>query len=520
MVKRLSKLKLLSKTKRLHILTSVEIEDLYLRPKLSADERTCLFELNQEEQKILSFDISTATKVDAIIRLGYFRQKQQFFQFDLSEVNDDVKHILERYFLPAVLDKKAIAREVKLSNQQWVLQITGYKFFDQNQHLPELINKAKKLCQLSTDPVFIFRELLTSVNHLKITRPGYSAFQKIISHALMSEQQRVSKTLKEHLSSEEKWQLFKLLEREDNFYAITSLKQQPKNFKPTAIRQEIRYYEQYNPLYKISKRVLPLLEISKIGIEYYASLVEHYTVRALSRTNPDQASLWLLCFISNRYRHMLDNLATMFIYTANQYQDDVKKQAEVLLLIHSLTPDEQKRAMAKLLRIYTDKTVNENQPFKTIKKFVYSNILPPEQINRVADELDHQEQQKIHQTQFTWQAVDEYANTYRPLLRTLLKVLVFEGPQHTTLQKAYHFLNGVFESEQPLSEIPFNKFPTQFINIKIFDFIFDSEKKIIDTDRYEYECYQQLATHLNDRSLFLRESINYQSLTDELLPEW
>src|SRR5690606_22185422 len=118
-----------------------------------------------------------------------------------------------------------------------------------------------------------------------------------------------------------------------------------------------------------------------------------------------------------------DNLATMFIFIANQYQTDVSKQAETLLLIHSLSPDEQKMALAKLIRVYTDKTVNENQSFKTIKKFVYASILPAERIDQVASELETSEQQKIVQTQFTWQAVDEFANTYRPLLRALLKVL-------------------------------------------------------------------------------------------------
>ncbi|CAN5464588.1 hypothetical protein BH10PSE19_BH10PSE19_11120 [soil metagenome] len=482
----------LSKTKRLRILTSTEIDDLYSRPQLTEDERTWLFELNTTERKILVSSISNTAKVNAIIQLGYFKRKQQLFQFDLHEVPDDVDHVIGRYFTPATLDKYTLGRAAKLNNQQWVLRTTEYTLFSQEQHASILLKKAEKLCRLSVNPVFIFRELLAELTQKKITRPGYSTLQKFISSVLMSEQERISQIFKDRLPAQERTQLFSLLDYKENFYAVTLLKQQPKNFKPTAVRQEIAYYEQYQHMYQIAKRLLPMLEISKNGIEYYASLVEHYTVQSLSRIHADQTCLWLLCFIYHRCQRMLDNLATMFIYTANQYQDDVIKQAEALLLIHSLSPDEQKSALAKLIRVYTDKTVNENQSFKTIKKFVYTTILPAERIEQVADELDNKAQQKMIQTQFTWQAVDEFANTYRPLLRALLKVLVLDGAQHKGVQKAYCFLRESIKQEQSLLKIPFDKFPIQFISDKISAFIYDDEKKTINTDRYEYECYRQI----------------------------
>lgn len=333
----------LSKTKRLNILTAEEIDDLYSRPKLTEDEKIGLFELSSDEQSILTSKISVAAKVDAIIRLGYFKQKPLFFQFKLAEVPDDVHHVIERYFNSSTLDKPSLGREAKLRNQQWVLNITGYTLYSEPLHAPQLLTKAEALCRLSVNPVFIFRELLIEIAKNKITRPGYSTFQKIISSALMSEQKRINQIFKEHLSDKEKTQLFNLLDREDHFYAVTLLKNQPKNFKPTAIRQEIEYYQQYQSLYQIAKRLLVTLEISKNGVAYYASLVEHYTPQSLNRINSNQTCLWLLCFIYHRCQRMLDNLATMLIYIANQYGVDVKNQAEALLLLHTLSPDEQKK---------------------------------------------------------------------------------------------------------------------------------------------------------------------------------
>ena len=508
-----------SKTRRLRILTTNEINDLYARPEFTEDERMCFFELNSNEQKILDANMSNAAIVDVIIRLGYFKQKHQFFNFKLTEVYEDVKHILNRYFPRSTLDKNSIGRLAKLNNQQWVLRMTGHQLF-RKQHSSILNKKAENLCRISVNPVFIFRELLAEVTQKKITRPGYSTFQKIIACALVSEQERISQIFKDNLSEPEKTQLLNLIGHKESFYDITLLKQQPKNFKPTAIHQEVEYYEQYQQLYQVVKRLLSVLKISKNGVAYYASLVEHYTVQALNRTNANQTCLWLICFVYYRCQRMLDNLATMLIYTANQYRDEVKKQAEALLLIHSLSPDEQKKALAKLIRVYTDKTFNERQTFKAVKRYVYSTILPLERIEQVANELDNQEQQKLYQTQFTWQAVDEFANTYRPLLRALSKALVFDGLQHKAVQKAYNFLRDILKRNKPLSKVSFDKFPVQFIRRNVSSFIYDDINKTIDTDRYEYECYQQIACYLNGRSLFLNDSINYQSLAAELLPEW
>jgi hypothetical protein len=100
----------LPKTKRLNILTPVEIDDLYARPQLTEDQRINLFELDRDEQKILVSNLSTPAKIDAIVRLGYFKLKQQFFQFDLREVSEDVRHIMERYFSSTVLEKHTITR--------------------------------------------------------------------------------------------------------------------------------------------------------------------------------------------------------------------------------------------------------------------------------------------------------------------------------------------------------------------------------------------------------------------------
>ena len=88
----------LSKTKRLSILTDVEVANLFSRPQFTEEERINRFELLSEEQSILSMNLSVETKIDAIIRFGYFKQTSQFFSFTLQEVTEDVLHVVERLF--------------------------------------------------------------------------------------------------------------------------------------------------------------------------------------------------------------------------------------------------------------------------------------------------------------------------------------------------------------------------------------------------------------------------------------
>jgi TnpA family transposase len=509
----------LSKTKRLSILTDAEITNLFSRPQFTEEERINRFELLPEEQGILSMNLSIETKVDAIIRFGYFKQTSQFFSFTLQEVAEDVQHVVERYFPEAVLAKQRLGHEAKLRSQQWVLNTTGFQLFNTAKHTPSLMEQAEQLCRLSVNPTFIFRELLLSVGKNKITRPGYSTFQKIISNALLAEQDRISHIVKTHLAEDDKAQLRELLKQEEHFYAVTLLKDQPKNFKPTAVRKEIEYFDKYHALYQMAKRLLPLFEISKNGIDYYASLIEHYTVQSLTRLNENQTCLWLLCFIYHRGQRMLNNLATMFIFIANQYQDEIIEVTKAALLVNSLSSDEKKLTLAKLIRVFTDKKVDEYQIFKQIKRKVYKTILPSKSIEHMADELEKPEQ-TLTQTEFFWQAVDNLSDTYRPLLRGLLKTLDLHGDQHKSLQEAYEFLRTTLKSNKSLSDQPFDKIPFKFIGPKLSPFIYNKEQKIIHTQRYEYECYRQLGNAINGRSLFISDSINYQSLKDELIPDW
>lgn len=68
-------------SKRIKILKQSEIDELYEIPKFTDDERKWYFELHGNESKLLTFSGNKKTKVDAILQLGYFKAKNQFFKY-------------------------------------------------------------------------------------------------------------------------------------------------------------------------------------------------------------------------------------------------------------------------------------------------------------------------------------------------------------------------------------------------------------------------------------------------------
>jgi len=505
-------------SRRIGILNQSEINDLYQIPKFTDDERSWYFELNGKEQKLLEFSGNTKTKADVILQFGYFKAKNQFFQYRYDDVQADINYILTQYFDSAYIGKFSISREIKRKNQKRILNFLGYKYFRKTKHEDFLLAKARELSRVSVCPVFIFRELIEFVYKGKMTVPGYTTLQDIISKALSFEQQRIKRILKKQLSPEEEKELLQLIQSKDSFYAVTSLKKMPKNFKPTAIYNEINHYQNYSYLYQVAKRILPALKISNNSIIYFAELVDHYTARGLDRQNKDQTCLWLLCFIFNRTKRILDNLVLMFSYVANQYQVDVDKETKALILANAIEKNDNDDRIAKLLRIFIDASIDDSLPFKIIKEKEAYEIALPEMINQISASFENKA--KDYQSQFTWKAVKKLSPTYKPVLRALLKTIPFESEQHKALKKAIDFLKLSLLGTKPLSKIPFEEFPKQHISKKRKRYIYDGNEKNVFTDCYEYHCYQQIKKYVDAGSIFVNESINYRPLSSELLQEW
>ncbi len=506
--------------RRIRILPENEINDLFERPVFNDEERLAWFELTEEERLLLAPKKTLESKIDLMLQIGYFKAKQQFFTYLFEDVPEDVSYILDRYFPGRVLEKSRIGRETKRINQCSVMDHFGYTLFNAPIHIPMLLAKAKLLCHVSNDPLFLFRGIFDYLKSCKITIPGYTTFQEhIISVAIQKESERLYCGLSLNMSVLEREAMLALLDQSDECYTITCLRQHPKNFKLTTIRSEVERFEKILPCAQIALRILPLLNLSKTAIQYYASLVDHYTVQGLTRINENQTCLWLLCFVYQRYRLMIDNLTTMLCYTCNQYEADIKAKTVELFNIELQNPPDSGWKLAKTLRFFKDPE-KKGKRFSTIIDDVHV-FFDADQMDQTIDRLEnHEKNLKELRIKCEWLAVDALAATFKQPLRLLIKTLNLNGDQHLNLQKAYTFLKHKIGNEIPLSKVDFEQFPLQFITLENADCIYNKNTKVVHTNRFEYECYHRIAVAINNSTLFVTDSAHYGNLKDELTPNW
>ncbi len=106
-----------STPRRLRILTDEEIEALYSRPSLSADERADYFTLTSVEQELLRSVRGLSPQIAFLLQLGYFKAKQLFFPLDVEESAADVAYLRARYFPDSAhvdlqpLNKRTVLRQ-------------------------------------------------------------------------------------------------------------------------------------------------------------------------------------------------------------------------------------------------------------------------------------------------------------------------------------------------------------------------------------------------------------------------
>lgn len=177
---------------RLSILSDEEIQDLYGLPQFNDEDRQLYFDLSPAEKAAAGAIRTASVAAHLILELGYFKAKRQFFAFDAENVEDDLRYILQAYFPGrGVGDIKSPSRPTRASLQKTVLDLFEYRLCDAGEKT-DLEAKAQRFAKLSTQPIFILRELLQQLTINRIVAPSYTTLQDIVGGAVSSERTRIT----------------------------------------------------------------------------------------------------------------------------------------------------------------------------------------------------------------------------------------------------------------------------------------------------------------------------------------
>lgn len=121
-----------------------------------------------------------------------------------------------------------------------MLSLFGYVLFSKEKHNKLLSDKATNAARLSTDPLFIFQEILTWFEENKLVLAGYTTLQDMISNALYAEQERISTIINAQLTNLEIKSLLQLLEQQEGHFRVTTLKKNLKISNPKPFIKRLR----------------------------------------------------------------------------------------------------------------------------------------------------------------------------------------------------------------------------------------------------------------------------------------
>src|SRR3990167_2572392 len=497
-----------NKSKRLNILSDDECKALYNRPTFSTLEREHFFSLSKPEWKLiekLNFDNS----VYFILQMGYFQAKSQFFNVTTKNTADDIKFITEK-----VLSRQKTVVNFPSRNSQRKMKNMILSFLQYVDSVStaksECKERLKTVLQRLHNPSEIFKELLHFLSQKRIMLPAYTTMQEIISNAIVAEENRLKNKVQEGLPKHIKKDLLSLLTIDGDFYKLTDLKHDLRNFNYGQITDEVTKHNAYKKLYYFSKKFIPLLEISIGKINYYASLATYYTVYKLKRMPETLANLYMLCYVFHRHQKMSDNLTQAFNFKVDNYDSDASTEADKVILAEKkqLNIDDEK--MGVLIGYYTEEPLFD-WTFRNVAEKAYET-LPKEEIDKLKR---HYSKKGNYKEQLIWEYYIKIQRTITRNIRPIFKALHINCDQeNNAVFKAAQFMQSLFLRDKTLEDVKQDDIPRKIISKQVEPYIIKDGK--IDLFKYEFLVYLKLRKCIGNHKIYLNDTVQFKSFQEDI----
>jgi len=507
------------RNKRLTILSEAEKLALYGLPNFDDFQRIEFLAMTDDERSLAFRRNGLLARIYCLLQIGYFKAKQAFFRFSLSDVPpDDIAFLLQRYFpgQAPILQQPLSAKEYYAQRKE-ITALFGYRLW-LDEDLPRLLNKASLLAKMDVTPAFLLSELMAFLIGQRIVRPGYTTLQTVISDALSAERQRLEQRVEGALDDAARTALQKLLVRENTLSELAAIQQDAKNFGHKMMVAERQKRATLAPFYTIAKALLPNLDISILNIAYYASLADYYTIYDLRRLPSGLCHLYLLCYAWQRYRQLSDNLVDALGYHMQRLEDDTKETANQQATQAQAERQQAVPRVGRLLLLYVDDRLEDTTPFGTVRRQAFS-IMPKETLLSTGKLLS---EKPINQMHLRWLAVDKQSGRSTKNLRPLAMALDFDSSVvDSPWLAALLWMKSVFGRQQRLAERPLNEIPKHTIpkrlRASLLNFDQDGNATSLRGERYELWVYRQLRKRLDVGDIYLDDSVQHRRFADELV---
>lgn len=504
---------------RLTILSEAEQAALYEIPDFDDAQRLNYLNLTPEEQLLMRSRANLSNQVYCAIQIGYFKAKHMFFSLNWAEVQEDTDFIMQEYFSGQTFNPTPITKHQYYAQCHTIASHFGYQLWAKEFELL-LTNQATQILRRDISPQFIVIELLAFMQKKKIIRPGYTTLQMIVRNVLNSERNRLGSIIRESLTATDRSSLLNLIfEKEaETLSGLANLKKDTKDFKTRMISAEREKMLLIKPLYLLTKSLLPQLNLSQKNIQYYASLVDYYTVYDLrKKLKSEQTYLYLLCYIWQRYLHLNDNLIDAFCFQIKQFEQDLKEKTHEAYTDYVIRKQTDFFVIQKLAKLFVKKDLSDHISFGDVRKEAFSTIISEDELrNKVLNEPD----EKLLPIDFQWKLVDSMFHRYKLQLRPLMIAIDFSSTATDSPWIAViTWLKEIFMAEKNITQYSVTASPEKTRPRRLEKYLFDTDTKgelKFHADRYEFWIYRQIKKRLKVGDLYLEDSIHNRSLQQEI----
>ena len=134
--------------------------------------------------------------------------------------------------------------------------------------------------------------------------------------------------------------------------------------------------------------------------------------------------------------------------------------------------------------------------------------------------LSFEKKRSKEKENFKWITVDKISSSYKNRIQLIIQCLDFYGVQGVWLREVHEFLKDFFQKRRILETINYEDIPKNHIFSKDKKYILDEKNKNIKFSRFEFDFYIKIGKAISQSTLFVKNSILYTSLEDELLTDW
>ena len=305
-----------------------------------------------------------------------------------------------------------------------------------------------------------------------------------------------------------------MVEQIDGISKLNVIRSDQKNFKYTAVKDEVDKALLISSLYEFAKSFLPTLQLSKNAIRYYADLTEQYAAFRLRGLNKSRQLLQTICFVFHRYQKIMDNLLSSFIYHARTIIDAGKIHADKAFMEYNsgLVVDFPK--LAKFLKWFPNR--DHDLTYDKLNQEAY-NILPEEQFPALVQFIEG----KIFDKKAAkWEFYLKSSRLFALYLRPIMLAVSLEYYKASNIMELINLLKEHYGSGKSPAEFKLPENLKYTISKTMLPYLKkDPKDEHVDPHLFEFFVYQKMYRRLDKNLLCCNDSISYCDIDHDLVKE-